>query len=216
MPKSKRERKITLSKTKKKGSVQKDHLIAQVRESLEKFSDIYVFAIHNMRSAKLKNVRKELPDSRFFFGKNRVMSIALGKTKDDELKENTHLLSEHLTGKSGLLFTNSPKEEVFKTINSYREKEYPQSGYVPLETITVEKGPLTQFSHAIEPHLRKLGLTTSLEDGVIKLLKDFNLCTIGEPITPEQSKLLKLFGHEISDFYLVLICRWFENNVEVF
>ena len=51
---------------------------------------------------------------RFFFGKNKVMSLALGRTTEDEYKDNLHKLSKHLRGQTGLLFTNKSKEEVLK------------------------------------------------------------------------------------------------------
>ena len=33
-------------------------------------------------------------DFRFYFGKNKVMSIALGRTKEDEYKEKLHEISK--------------------------------------------------------------------------------------------------------------------------
>lgn len=53
-----------------------------------------------------------LADGRFFFGKNKVMAVALGKSADDEYKDNVHLVSAELKGQTGLLFTNKTKQEV--------------------------------------------------------------------------------------------------------
>ena len=47
-----------------------------------------------MRNAKLKDLRTEWRESRFFFGKNRVMQLALGRTESDEYKTNLHYVSE--------------------------------------------------------------------------------------------------------------------------
>lgn len=49
---------------------------------------------------------------RFFFGKNKVMSYALGKTAQDEVQNNLHKLSSKIQGQCGLLFTNRPIDEV--------------------------------------------------------------------------------------------------------
>lgn len=49
---------------------------------------------------------------RFFFGKNKVMAVALGKSADGEYKDNIHLVSAELKGQTGLLFTNKTKKEV--------------------------------------------------------------------------------------------------------
>jgi len=215
MPKAKRPRAITLSKTKKKGHVRKDFMISQIRECLDKYSNIYVIITHNMRSSVTKQLRKEMIDSRFFFGKNKVMAVALGRTAADEQRENLHLLSNQISGNCCLLFTNKEKEEVTRFINSYHGREYPLPGYEPMDTISLSTGPLPQFSHALEPYLRKLGLHTILDNGVIQLLKSYDLCKIGEPITAEKAKLLKLFGHQIAEFYMTVKCRWFDDTFEI-
>ena len=49
---------------------------------------------------------------RFFLGKNRVIAVALGRSKEDECKENIHEISKRLKGQCGILFTDRPKEEV--------------------------------------------------------------------------------------------------------
>ena len=50
----------------------------------------------------------------FFFGKNKVMAIGLGRTKETEYKDNLHKLSNRLYGQCGLLFTNRPRDEVLR------------------------------------------------------------------------------------------------------
>jgi len=42
------------------------------------------------------------------------MSIGLGRTVEDEYKDNLHKLSSRLYGQCGLLFTNQTKDEVLK------------------------------------------------------------------------------------------------------
>jgi mRNA turnover protein 4 len=51
---------------------------------------------------------------RFLFGKNKVLSLALGKSPESEYKENLHKIVPYLAGNVGLLFTNKSKEEVLK------------------------------------------------------------------------------------------------------
>lgn len=40
-----------------------------------------------MRNTYLKEIRHDFNDSRFFYGKNRVMAKALGTTPEEEYKE---------------------------------------------------------------------------------------------------------------------------------
>ena len=51
---------------------------------------------------------------RFYFGKNKVMAYALGRTAEEEYRENLHKISRRLYGQRGLLFTNKSQEEVVK------------------------------------------------------------------------------------------------------
>ena len=72
------------------------HPHLQIRDSCDKYANlfVYVYSIDNMRNAKLKDLRSELKESRFFFGKNRVMQLALGRAESDKYKTNLHYVSE--------------------------------------------------------------------------------------------------------------------------
>lgn len=66
----------------------------------------------------------------------------------------------------------------------------PHAGDIATETIELKAGLLQQFSHALEPHLRKLGMPTRIERGVPELMKDFEVCVKGEALTPSQASIL--------------------------
>jgi len=208
MPKSKRDKKISLTRTQKKGIQLKQTLVDEIRDCLDKYARLFTFSTYNMRNSKLKDVRQEWTHSRFFFGKNKVMAIALGKSADDEYKDNLHSISSELKGQTGLLFTNKTKKEVLQWFKSYRELDYARSGSEALQTVVLEPGPLKEFSHAMEPQLRKLGLPTALKRGVITLERDYTVCTKGAILTPEQAQILKLFCHPMAEFHFTLVTMW--------
>ncbi|KOB76243.1 Ribosomal protein LP0-like protein [Operophtera brumata] len=54
-------------------------------------------------------------------------------------------------------------------------QEYVRSGFIASQDVLLPKGPLEDFSHSIELHLRSLRLPTSLEKGVIHLIKEYQL-----------------------------------------
>lgn len=60
-----------------------------------------------MRNTKLKDLRNEWKESRFFFGKNKVMAIALGRSKSDEVEDQLNLVSVHLIKKKLFLLVYS-------------------------------------------------------------------------------------------------------------
>jgi len=208
MPKSKRAKKVSLTQTRSKGLELKQKVIEEIRECCDTYARIFTFSVENMRNSKLKNVRTEWKHSRFFFGKNKVMARALGNGPEDELRPGLHKISKCLVGQAGLLCTNSTQEEVLKWFSQYSEADYARSGNTANQTVTVEAGPLPEFSHALEPQLRKLGLPTSLKRGVINLDREFVICSDGDTLTPEQAHILKLFGHSLAEFRLTLESVW--------
>lgn len=190
MPRSKRNRQVSLTQTKKKGLPRKQNLIQEVRDAFDKYDKVFVYSVSNMRNTKLKDVRQEWKDSRFYFGKNKVMAVALGRCIDEDHRENLHRVSERLRGQCGLFFTNAPKEKVLKWFEEYSDPDFARSGFRATERVFLDAGPLPQFQHSLEPHLRHLGLPTSLQKGVVTLVKDHEVCKEGEVLKPEQASIL--------------------------
>ncbi|XP_035828563.1 mRNA turnover protein 4 homolog isoform X2 [Aplysia californica] len=182
----------------------------KIRETADQYARIFTFSVHNMRNVQLKEIRQEWNHSRFFFGKNKVMMLALGRTAEEEYRENLHKLTQHLQGQMGLLFTNATEKEVLKYFEELYIPDYARSGTVASQTVVLEEGPLTEFTHSIEPQLRQLGLPTQLKRGVIHLLKEHTVCEKGQTLGPEQCRILKLFGHQMSDFHITMEGVW--NN----
>jgi len=212
MPPSRRNKVVALSNTSKKGKEHKTKIIEQLRKSLEEYKYVYVFSIFNSRGQQLKDVRTEWRTSRFYFGKNKVMQIALGKTEEDEYKEKLHLLSENIVGNCGLFFTNESEEKVHKFFTEFSQMEYAKSGFQSNQNVVIPQGP-TKFVHSMEPYLRtKLGMPTSLKNGVVTLEREFQVCKIGDDLTPEQAQILKLLEIKMSDFHFQLVCVWSDSK----
>lgn len=93
MPKSKRQKVVALTKTKKKGREAKEEMIEQLHACVGKYANIFVMSFENMRTGPLKKIQGQMRDSKFFIGKNKVMQVALGKNPEDECEDNTHVLS---------------------------------------------------------------------------------------------------------------------------
>ncbi|XP_022110295.1 mRNA turnover protein 4 homolog [Acanthaster planci] len=208
MPKSKRDRKISLTNTRKKGLELKQNLIEEVRASVDRYARIFIFSVENMRNSKIKDVRSMWKHSRFFYGKNKVIAVALGKDRASEYREGLHIISRRLKGNVGLLFTNETKETVVKWFDKYVEPDFARSGNVAQSTVVLEQGPLAQFTHSMEPHLRQLGLPTLLKKGVVTLVAEHTVCKEGEPLTPEQARILKLLGNTMVNFKIDLLAFW--------
>ncbi|KAF6164909.1 hypothetical protein GIB67_017112 [Kingdonia uniflora] len=206
---------VTLSKTKKKGREHKETIVNSIRDAIEKYNSVYVFSFENMRNLKFKEFREQLKtSSRFFLGSNKVMQIALGKTDSDEIRTGIHKVSKLLHGDAGLCLTNLPKEEVERLFGEYEEHDFGRTGSTSTEKVELNEGPLDQFSHEMEPFLRKQGMPVRLNKGVIELVSDFVVCEEGKPLSPEASRILRLLGVKMATFRLQLIARWSPDEFE--
>jgi len=220
MPKSKRAKFVSLTKTSKKGRAGKDALYEGVRESVDKFNYIWVFSVENMRNTFLKDIRAQWKQSgRFFFGKNKVMAKALGVTMEEEYRENLRLIAKELTGDVGLLFTSSSPGEVREYFESFRQRDYARGGTKATETVVIPEGPVYRiadelFPHNMETQLRSLGMPTVLKNGQVTLFGEYEICREGETLTSDQAHLLKLFCLQKAEFYVQLKCFYHDGKVE--
>ncbi|KAM3922113.1 mRNA turnover protein 4 homolog [Leptodactylus fuscus] len=208
MPKSKRDKKVSLTKTAKKGLQVKQSLIEELRKCVDTYKYVFVLSVENMRNNKLKDVRNAWKHSRLFFGKNKVMTVALGKDPCDEYKDNLHKLSNCLKGEVGILFTNRTEKEVKEWFDQFKETDFARAGNKATFGVVLDEGPLEQFTHSMEPQLRQLGLPTALKKGVVTLLSDYEVCKEGDTLTPEQARILKLFGYQMAEFKVAIKSMW--------
>merc|ERR1711990_313341 len=211
MPKSRRDRTVALTRTSKKNGLEhKEQIISIVRKLCDSYDRCFLYSLDNTRNNHLKTLRSQFKnDSRFYQGKNKLTQVALGKNEENEYKPGLAKVANQLIGEIGLLFTNRKGEEVVEYFNKYNKAAFPRAGDLSCATVLVKAGPLPQFSFAIEPHLREtLKFPTMLKNGVVELLEDYFLAKDGIRITPDQSRLLKLFGCAIADFNLKLIGKW--------
>ncbi|EIN12413.1 hypothetical protein PUNSTDRAFT_97129 [Punctularia strigosozonata HHB-11173 SS5] len=224
MPKSKRNKVVTLSKVDKKNRDHKNALVAEVQGAVDKWKYCWLFDVGNMRNAHLKTVRKLWKDTgRLFFGRGAVMAIALGTTPESEHKTGLHHLASRIKGQVGLFFTDSEPAEVTEWFGDFHPPDFARSGNVATRTVVLPEGPIMQhhsdppepFPHNEEPQLRKLGLHTVMKRGVPSLDNPHTVCTKGKVLTPEQAQLLKLVGEKMVEFKVGLRAYWSAETGEV-
>jgi len=144
------------------------------------------------------------------------MQIALGRSPADEAKTGLHKLSKFLQGDSGLFFTNLPRDDMERLFQEFEEHDFARTGSTATETVELKEGPLEQFTHEMEPFLRKQGLPVRLNKGVVELVADHVVCEEGRPLSPEAAQTLRLLGLQMATFRLYLVCRWSCDDFEVY
>lgn len=213
MPVSKRNRVVALTKTSSKGRDLKTKMIDLLRESLDEYNSVYVLKFENMRAARFKEIRMHWKESRIFLGKNTVAQIALGKSKEDEYKDNLRHISKKLVGDKGLLFTNRPKKEVLKYFKEFVSPEYAKAGTIATEDIALEEGKLP-FPISMMEQLRKLGLVVEVKKDTLELKNRFVCATKGVELTPEQAKVLVHINQPLIKFKIIVECCCIDGKYE--
>ncbi|GFR06240.1 mRNA turnover protein 4 homolog [Trichonephila clavata] len=211
MPNPKRNKQKTWTMIKKKWERKKE-FYQEIQSCVKKYAHVFVFAATHGRNSNLRNVRMQWKTSRICVGKNKVMAKALGLTEKDERRPNLHKIGKQLKGDKGLLFTNQPIEEVVNWFHSYSEGDYARPGYIATEDVILQEGPLEQCPAKLEPSLKRLGLSTTLKDGVIYLLKDYAVCKAGEALSLESARILRLLGKQMVEFKIRLLSVWSQNG----
>jgi len=117
-----------------------------------------------------------------------------------------------LQGQCGLLFTDREESDVLEYIENFVETDYARSGTKAKEGVVLPEGPLKQFSHAIEPHLRSLGMPTQLKKGIVTLVQDFTVCKKGQILNPQQANILKLLELPMAEFKIKVDSKYCKPN----
>jgi len=219
MPKSKRNKVTTLSKTSKKVGLEfKQALIDKIRAGVDEHSNLLVFAVQNMRNTHLQEVRDAWKAGSgqkgvFFMGKNRVMAVGLGRDEAEEYNDHLHKVSRLLRGANrGLMFTNEDPLKVEKFFAEHAKPDYARTNGIATADVVLPEGPLPQFGHAMEPQLRGMGMPTSLKRGIITLLNEYTVCRKGDKLTSEQARILKLLDHKQAEFKVDLVALWSKDD----
>lgn len=160
-----------------------------------------------------------------FFGKTKVMAVALGQSPETEAADNLHLLTPYLTGAVGLLFTSRDPSSVTEYFDNFRPMDFARAGTEATRSFSIPAGvvysrageiPLSDdepISHTVEPELRKLGIPTRLVKGKVMLeltegQDGFPVCKEGDVLDSRQTTLLKMFGVVTSEFKVALKAHW--------
>ena len=160
MPRSKRDKKITLTKVKKRGRDGRTELIDKVRAAVDEHAFLYVLKFDALRSVGFNDVRREWRESSLFLGKNKLMALALGRTPEDEVHDNARRVSARLIGDAALLATSRPRKDVLGFFEKLATPQFACAGTLATKTVKIAAGtlPADKFPTSKLPELRKLGV----------------------------------------------------------
>jgi len=210
MPRSKKEKKVSLTAVDKKDRDFKSKIVSDVRSSIDAHTSVFLFSYDNMRSNKFKDVRLAFRDSKIFMGKNKLLQLACGRTPEDEYSENLRSVSKHISGSVGLLMTSRDAGEVEEYFEEFEADDFARAGAEASATVTLSQADVEVHPVSMVEQFRKLGVPVEVKVGKVTLVGDgdFTVCKKGKELTAEQCKLLAHFGFKLSTFKVNLVCRW--------
>ena len=213
MPRSKRQKVVHTSVTKKKGRELKDKVHVGVRREVDAHARCYVVTWRNQNNVAQKELREVLKAGghTLCLSKNAVVSVALGgggKGAGKEYCKGLGAVASQLKGTRGLVFSDAGPEDVVGLLEGYAHASCARQGFRATETVVVPAGPLPQFDFSMEQQLRKLGLPTRLNKSVVEMLADHVVCVKGQPLTADQGRILKLLEHRMAVFRIKCLGVW--------
>ena len=108
------------------------------------------------------------------------------------------------------VFSSPYRNRYFK---KFAAQDFAKAGAIPKKDIVLPAGDL-EFPGSMLDQLRKLGLTVELDNGKISLKSMFIVASKGEPLTPEQAKLLVHMNIPLISFKINVAGSWCDGAFE--
>ena len=201
MPKSKRTKLISLTRTQPKTRSSKTKLLLKLQRNLQKYSRIGIISYHNLNSSGQFALRKWLGSlSNLVFGKKTILKLALNSLEDSPDFKNITMLSDFIEGSHvAMVFSNLPVSSLKEKLENFNSIEFAQPQSVSPANIVLTKGDAVfkMLSTSNDAYLRTLGLDILVRNGKLLLESDFLLAKKGEKLNNQQCKILKLLGIKV-------------------
>jgi len=193
--------------------------VAQCRAAADAHPSLWLFRYDGARGARLAALRERAaPDSRLVMGSTRLLQVALGRGAADEYRPGYARLAPYLRGQTGLMFTRLDPAAARALLASFSHADFARAGSRATADFSLPAGPLTSprtgepLAHTLEPLLRKHGLPTRLNKGVVELLAPHIVCRRGQALDPNQAAVLRLFEARSATCRLVPVAVWREGE----
>lgn len=224
MPKSKRNKVVSLTQTDKKGRENKERIFDEVRSNLDKYQYVWILNLESIRNNILQQIRGDWQGSKLLMGKQKVLQKSLGETLEEEYKENISKLSKIFEGVVGILFTDEKPEVVKSYFDNFVKTDFARANtkspidfVIPAGVVYSRGGQIPEeddviMQHTMEPQMRtQYKIPTKMKAGKVFLEEDYPVCVKGEKLDVRKASILRHFGIACAEFKVKLL-GYYDNN----
>uniref|UniRef100_A0A7S2EY53 60S acidic ribosomal protein P0 n=1 Tax=Stereomyxa ramosa TaxID=1078864 RepID=A0A7S2EY53_9EUKA len=159
---------------------------------LKEYDQILLVSADNVGSNQMQKIRMQLRGKAVvLMGKNTLIRKAI-RDHIDELPQYEVLLP-HLRGNTGFVFSKAPLNEVRSLIMEHKVSAAAKAGAISPLTVVVPKGP-TGMEPTKTSFFQALQIPTRISRGVIEIINDVPLLTVGQKVSASQAVLLQMLN----------------------
>ncbi len=211
MPKSKRTKVVSLTKTTSNKKGLKEKILDKLKGYFRKYNNLYLIDFLNLTNENQKKLTLSLQGN-LLFGKKSVLRVFLVSKMGQypALDQLVEKLDDKNLKDVCLFFTNSPKSEVLGLIKEFKSSEFAQPESIATATVQLAPGVevFDSISSSNDAYLRNLGLFVTVKNGKLNLEEKYVAAIKGKPVTVVQSKILKMLGIKVGTFEARPVCLW--------
>ena len=199
---------VSLTKVSKQQRNAKDKLMQRLEDNAKRYDKLVFLEMTNMNT-EVQNQLRHSVKGEMVFGKKSVLAKffeTMGEKDENYLK-----LSEFLRkadSQIGMLFTNEDAESVKSQLQSVDVTVFSQPGTKALATVELQPGNevFDHISTSNAAYLRSLGVFVTVQKGKLHLEEKVLAAQKNEPLTVNQSKVLRVLGIKLGHADIRLLC----------
>ena len=208
MPKAKRTKVVTLNKTSKHTKDVKDKIMKKLEDYTKKYTKLVFLEIFNLTNEVQSQLRRNIKGE-LVFGKKTVLAKffeTMGDKDENYLKTSEFL--KKVDSQICVLFTNEDIEQIKTQLNNIEVTVFAQPGTKAQATVELQPGNevFDHISTSNASYLRTLGVFVTVQKGKLNLEEKVLAAQKNEPLTVNQSKLLKVLGIKLGKAEMNLLC----------
>lgn len=189
----------------------KQKIVSEFRELLEKYSVIGLLDMHKMPAKQLLSIRTRLKKEGAIIKmtKKTLIKLALENSTKEGLKN----IADHIKGQPALIFSDANPFKLYRFLQENKSPAMAKPGDTTPKDIIIPAGP-TQFpAGPIIGEFQRMKVQTTVEDGKIAVKKDVKVASAGDKLSKEVVEFISKFGIEPMEVGLDMVAAWDNGTI---